>query len=110
MPIRAFTTQDLVQLKKTAAAIEKAMASGSLEELRVSGILTRMGAIGQRDLELRYNQCRYELYLRAKSLDDTDANKAALVAQFTNPHVEKIMRVESRSSCYPFTIFPGTFQ
>lgn len=102
MPIRAFVSQNIDQLKATLALLEKAMQSGSLEELRVAGITTRTGKMEQQDVELRYNQVRYELYLRVIALEDSDDNKAALVTQFgTNPYKERIMRVETVHRCNP---------
>lgn len=98
MPIRAFVSQDITQLQKTLTLLEQALLNGSTNELRVSGILVTTGDVTQKDMELRYKQCRYELYLRAQALADTDQNKVAYVAQFTNPYREIVMKVHSRSS------------
>lgn len=98
MPIRAFVSQDLNQLKATLALLDKALMSGSLEELRVAGIMTRTGGMKMTEVQLRYQQCRYELYLRVKCMDPKDDNTASLQAQYTNPYIEKAMKVHSRSS------------
>ena len=103
MPIRAFVSQTFDQLNATLALLEKALQSGSLEELRVAGIMTRTGPLKQTDVQLRYNQCRYELFLRVNADPDMSAN-AKLVAQYTNPYCEKIMHVEVQrsKSAWPF--------
>jgi hypothetical protein len=102
MPIRAFVSQNIEQLKATLASLEKATASGSLEEIRVSGITTRTNKLTTQDVARAYLQCRYELYLRVTALADSDANKAALVAQYgTNPYQERVMRVETIQGCNP---------
>jgi hypothetical protein len=98
MPVRAFVSQDLPTLQNTLAAIESALQSGQIEEIRVAGVITRTGKMMQTDLQLRYNQCRYELYLRVNALTCNDPTRPALLLQFPNPYPEKGMRVSSRSS------------
>jgi len=97
MPIRAFVSQNIEQLKVTLCALEQALQSGSLEEIRASGIVTRTGPLKTNEVQLRYNQCRYELHLRAKCTQDP-AQRCALLEQYPNPYTEKAMQVHSRSS------------
>jgi hypothetical protein len=105
MPERAFVSQNITQLKATLGLLEKAMQGGSLEELRVSGIVTRNGVVSQRDLETRYKQCRYELYLQAQALPDVDGADNPDKTLYTNPYIERVMRVESRY-CGGNSFFP----
>lgn len=109
MPERAFVTQNLAQLTATIALLDQARQGGSLEELRVAGVLTRRGPMSQTEIDLRYKQARYEAYLRVKDLDATDPSNAAQIALWTNPYKEKIMRVESVHGCYP-SHFPTSCQ
>lgn len=97
MPIRAFVSQDIEQLKVTLAALERAQATGSLDELRVSGILTKVLPLKPNELQLRYNQCRYELHLRAKCERDP-VQRQSLLELYPNPYTEKGMQVHSRSA------------
>lgn len=108
MPERAFVTQNLAQLTATITLLDQARQGGSLEELRVAGVLTRRGPMSQTEIDLRYKQARYEAYLRVKDLDATDPSNAAQIAQWTNPYKEKVMRVESvrgpSSAFYPYSL------
>lgn len=101
MPIRAFVSQNIQQLQATLGLLEMALQSGSIEELRVAGIMTRTGPLKPGEVQLRYNQCRYELFLRVQSLADDsagDEKNCILKQQFTNPYCEKIMHVDTQRS------------
>lgn len=101
MPIRAFVYEELETLiKNIVPALDKALRTGSLQELRIAGVVTRTAAISQRDLETRYYQARHEVYLAGIGKRDgsgnSDAGAAALEPR--NPWTEKSMQVHSRSS------------
>lgn len=96
MAQRAFVGQNIEQLQKTLASLEQSLAS-QLEETRVSGVTSRKRPKAERDLELRYNQCRYELHLRAKCISDP-VQRCAMLELYPNPWTEKAMQVHSRSA------------
>lgn len=112
MPLRAFTSQKLVDLQRTIATIEAAQLSGNIEELRVAGVLTRTGKV---DVAQIYQQARYEAYLRCQDLLRADPayvcgmplsqqvgiNQDTLLklAQYPNPYRENIRRVETMNGC-----------
>lgn len=98
MPVRAFVSQSIEQLQVTLGQLERALASGNIEELRVAGVMTRMGRFRPEEVQLRYNQCRYELHLRACALPCSDPNRVPYLKLYTNPWTEKGMKVHSRSS------------
>lgn len=118
MPIRAFVTQSLEQLAVTIAALETALQSGQLNELRAAGIMTRTGKI---DVERAYRQARYEAFLRAQFALHADPAfvpnvcqqtglapaTVALLAQWPDPYREEVRHVESITK--PTATWNGNF-
>ena len=115
MPVRAFVSQSFEQLQVTLGYLERALMSGNLEEVRAAGVMTRMGKFKPDEVQLRYNQCRYELHLSVIQQIKGDpgynpcqpiscqtglenVGLTQLLCKFTNPWTEKGVRVHSRSS------------
>ncbi len=112
MPIRAFITQNQAQLERTLSLLEGALANGSVNELRVAGIMSTTGDVTQEEIQTRYNQVRWELYFRI-TIPAVKADPAynpllpiscqtglsdpakSLFLKYTNPYCEAIRRVET---------------
>lgn len=108
MPERLFVEQDVAALIKTRAALSKALTSGSLEELRISGVMTRTGSISQQELSTRYKQARYELWLAGQGKGGRTLSADALALEPTNPYLERVTRVETvqQSAPWPGSTWP----
>lgn len=94
MPERAFVYQDVPTLKKTAAALEKALQTGQMTELQLSGIRTRSAELGPQGVKIAYLQCRYEIYARGAGLHGFIADEECASLEPKNPYAERVMRVE----------------
>jgi hypothetical protein len=94
MPERAFVYQDVPTLKRTAAALEKALQTGQITDLQLSGIRTSMGQMGQSGVKQAYLQCRYEIFAHGAGLHGFDVNDECAALEPKNPYAERVMRVE----------------
>lgn len=103
MPIRNFVYQSAETLiKKIIPALEKARQTGSTNELRVAGILTRTNKVSQAELATLYYQARYEIYLKGQPQyikgARQDGDEKCRQFEPSNPWREKGMAVSSRSA------------
>jgi len=96
MPQRAFVYQDVETLRKTAAALERALAGGSITDLQLSGIRTSHVPLTPDRVQIMYLQCRYELYAHGIGLHGYTADPVAAALEPSNPYSERVMRVETR--------------
>lgn len=92
MAIEAFVTKSLAELKVIICAIDAARQGGPLEELRISGVLTRTAAPKKPDLDLMYDQARYQAYKRVKCNPNASADDKS---QYVNPYPQRTMSVET---------------
>ena len=99
MPERAFVYQSVADLKKTAQALERALQTGSITDLQISGIRTSHTPLTPDRVKLMYKQCRYEIYAHGIGLHGFEANEDCAALEPSNPWLERVMRVE--------TIYPG---
>jgi hypothetical protein len=96
MPERAFVYQTVETLKKTAAALERALQTGSVTDLQLSGIRTSHTPLTPDRVALMYLQCRYEIYAHGLGLHGFLADEQAATLEAKNPYGERVMRVETR--------------
>jgi hypothetical protein len=96
MPIRSFVYQDVPSLKKTAQTLERALQTGSVTDLQISGIRTSTNPLTPDRVALLYRQARYELYAHGQGLHGFTADTEAAAIEPSNPWLETVMRVESR--------------
>lgn len=99
MPERIFAYNTFDELRGFAAALSKAITTGSTLELRNNhtGFSKTTGGLTQTDVRRRLMEVRYEIYWRGQNGTEPEKGNCATLEP-NNPLQEKIMRVES---CYP---------
>lgn len=99
MPERAFVYQDVPTLKKTAAALERALQTGNVMELQISGIRTKTSELRAGDVRRLYLQVRYEIFAHGAGLHGLEVDASCADLEPKNPYLERVMRVETRYPC-----------